>query len=72
MDPGRLSRFAPLLPADVIGVAESGQRNVNDVSRAAGWGYGMALVGTALMKAQQPDALIAEMLAAGRSVVTAQ
>ncbi|MFT5501115.1 MAG: indole-3-glycerol phosphate synthase [Woeseiaceae bacterium] len=72
VDPARLRRFAPLLPTNAIGVAESGQRNVEDVSQVAVWGYRMALVGTALMKAKDPGALIAKMLAAGRSAVTAQ
>jgi indole-3-glycerol phosphate synthase len=72
VDPVRLRRFAPLLPSNAIGVAESGQRNTNDVSQVAGWGYRMVLVGTALMKAEQPGSLIAEMLTAGRNAVPAQ
>ena len=63
----RLKRFAPLLPDDVICVAESGQHNAQDASRAAKWGYQMALVGTSLMRSEHPDKLISDMLEAGRS-----
>jgi len=66
VDPSRLERFGPLLPAGVTCVAESGQHTADDTANAAGWGYRMALVGTALMRAEDPAALIDEMLAGGR------
>ena len=64
VDADRLERFAPLLPAARC-VAESGLRVADDASRVAGWGYTMALVGTALMRSDDPGALIAAMRAAG-------
>jgi indole-3-glycerol phosphate synthase len=67
VDPERLKRFAPLLPAGATCVAESGLHTAGDVADVAGMGYRMALVGTALMRADNPAALIADMLAAGRS-----
>lgn len=69
VDPLRLKKFAPLLPAAACAVAESGQRTPADAAQAASLGYRMALVGTALMKADDPARLIAGMLAAGRDEV---
>lgn len=69
VDPLRLKKFAPLLPAGAVAVAESGQRSPADTAQVASIGYRMALVGTALMRAEDPARLIAEMLAAGRDAV---
>jgi indole-3-glycerol phosphate synthase len=72
VDPGRLARLAPLLPAAVPGVAESGLHDAADAATAAALGYRLALVGTALMKAARPVKLAAAMLAAGRAAQTAE
>jgi indole-3-glycerol phosphate synthase len=47
-------------------VAESGVGDAADAARLASAGYTMALVGSALMTAGDPAALLAAMLAAGR------
>lgn len=72
VDPLRLERFAPVLPAGAAAVAESGQRTADDAARVAALGYRMALVGTALMKATDPRGLIKDMLAAGRKAAVAE
>ena len=64
VDPERLERLAPLLP-DAKCVAESGLRVADDAARAKGWGYSLALVGTALMRSDDPRALITAMREAG-------
>jgi indole-3-glycerol phosphate synthase len=64
VDADRLERLARLLP-DVPCVAESGLRTAEDAARVAGWGYTMALVGTALMRSDDPTALVQGMRAAG-------
>lgn len=64
VDPTRLERYAPLLPAGV-NVAESGLKSARDAARVAAKGYRLALVGTALMRATDPGALIREMTACG-------
>ena len=64
VDPNRLERLAPLLP-DTRCVAESGLHTAEDAARVAGWGYNMALVGTALMRSDDPGELVAGMRAAG-------
>ena len=64
VDSERLRKLAPLLP-DARCVAESGLRVAADAERVAGWGYSLALVGTALMRSDDPAALIAAMRTAG-------
>jgi indole-3-glycerol phosphate synthase len=64
--PGRLEALAYLLPASVPRVAESGVANGEDARRVAAAGYDFALVGSALMTAPDPHALVSEMLSAGR------
>jgi indole-3-glycerol phosphate synthase len=64
VDPDRLKNLAPLLPA-VRCVAESGLRVAEDAARVAAWGYSLALVGTALMRCDDPAALVSAMRTAG-------
>lgn len=67
IDPGRLAALAPLLPAAFPAVAESGILTPEDAAAAARLGYRLALVGTALMRAPDPAAAAAALLAAGRA-----
>lgn len=67
VDPDRLERVAPALPSGVVCVAESGLRQPDDAARVRGWGYSAALVGSALMQADDPGALVAGMIEAGRA-----
>jgi indole-3-glycerol phosphate synthase len=64
--PQRLMELAPLLPRGVPRVAESGVSTADDARRVAAAGYDLALVGSALMRDQDPAALVRSMLAAGR------
>jgi len=64
VDPDRLKNLAPALPRARC-VAESGLLLPEDAARVAGWGYQMALVGTALMRSDDPTALVAAMRDAG-------
>lgn len=66
VDTQRLEKLSEELPTGVIAVAESGQTSAGDVAQVAQWGYSMALVGTALMRSDNPRELVADMLAAGR------
>ena len=70
VDGDRLRRLAPALPGAIC-VAESGLKEPGDAARVAGWGYRMALVGTALMRSDDPAALVAAMLDAGNARATA-
>jgi indole-3-glycerol phosphate synthase len=70
VDSARLERLAPLLP-DAPCVAESGLKTADDAAAVAGRGYRLALVGTALMRSEDPAALVAGMRAAGSKKVAA-
>jgi indole-3-glycerol phosphate synthase len=65
--PARLTQLAPLLPAQVPRVAESGVATAADAQRVSAAGYQLALVGSALMQGGEPQALTAKLLAAGRA-----
>jgi indole-3-glycerol phosphate synthase len=67
VDGERLQRLASSLP-NAVCVAESGLRVAEDAARVAGWGYSMALVGTALMRSDDPTTLISSMREAGTAV----
>ena len=66
VDPERHLRLAPLLPANIPAVAESGLSVPVDAQRAARAGYRLALVGTALMRASDPASCLRELVTAGR------
>lgn len=70
VDQAQLRDLAPELPAG-IRVAESGLHTPEDAGRAASFGYTMALVGTALMRAADPAGLIAAMKEAGTASLAA-
>jgi len=64
VDPDRLRNLAPALPRARC-VAESGLLVPDDAARVAGWGYRLALIGTALMRSDDPAALVGAMRDAG-------
>jgi len=64
--PGRLEEMVQLLPADAPRVAESGVGTAADAARLARAGYDLALVGSALMTAEDPAALLKAMITSGR------
>jgi indole-3-glycerol phosphate synthase len=65
--PAKLLELAPLLPQGVPHVAESGVESLADARRLAAAGYGLILVGGALMRDADPAALAQTLLAAGRA-----
>jgi indole-3-glycerol phosphate synthase len=70
--PGRLDALASSLPMDFPRVAESGVATAEDAARMAAAGYDLALVGSALMSAEDPATLARAMLSAGRAAVAAR
>ena len=70
VDADRLQRFAGKLPQGRL-VAESGLYSADDAARVAGYGYSLALVGTALMKSADPAALVRQMKTDGAAVLQA-
>ena len=57
-------RLAPLAPPGALLVAESGVRGAGDLARLRRCGVGAFLIGEALMRAADPGARLAELLAA--------
>jgi indole-3-glycerol phosphate synthase len=66
--PQRFAALAPLLPPDAAGVAESGVATAADACAMRALGYRLALIGTALMSAPDPSALLGEILNAARTL----
>jgi len=67
--PERHQELAEHLPPGVVAVAESAIRQPDDVERVAGFGYRAVLVGSALMKHDDPPRLVHRMVVAGRRAV---
>lgn len=66
VDPRRFADLAPRLPPGRRVVAESGLTNGGGIRHVRALGYGGALVGTALMTAEDPGALARTMVQAAR------
>lgn len=58
-------RLAREVPDDLVAVAESAIAGADDVARVAAAGFDAILVGTALVTAEDPGALLAELVEAG-------
>ena len=65
----RFAELAPYLPKHLPTVAESGIATADDVATVARLGYRLALVGSSLMRAAEPGAALAALVAAGRAAV---
>ena len=63
----RHARLAQAIPPGRPRVAESGIADAEAVRRAVRDGYGLALVGEALMRAPDPGTMVARLVAAGRA-----
>ncbi|MGH8949156.1 MAG: indole-3-glycerol phosphate synthase TrpC [Acidimicrobiia bacterium] len=68
--PERHVTLAANIPGDVVTVAESAIGAPADIERIAACGYRAALVGSALMRADDPAFLVSEMVNAGRRAMT--
>ena len=66
--PERFAALAPLLPAGWPAVAESGVATAADARRMQQLGYGVALIGTALMAREDPSQLLREIFNATRTL----
>lgn len=70
IEPARFAELAHHFPPNIPRVAESGIHTPDDAAHAATLGYHTALVGTSLMKADNPAILIQSMLAAAQAAAT--
>jgi indole-3-glycerol phosphate synthase len=69
IEASRLAALAPHLPPGRV-LAESGMNGADDARDAAALGYGGALCGSALMRAEAPGPLVHAMRAAGTTAAT--
>jgi indole-3-glycerol phosphate synthase len=61
VDPATFGKLAPLLPDDLVLVAESGVGGVDDVRRLVGEGADAVLVGETLVKDGDPEGAVRSM-----------
>ena len=67
IDPETAPRLLPLIPADVIAIAESGMRTAEDVKRVASAGADSVLIGSELSASANPEAAVRTLAAVKRS-----
>lgn len=67
VDAGRFDTLAPHLPRDLPAVAESGVETPADAATVARLGYRYALVGSALVRSDDPGAHLEKLIDAGRT-----
>ncbi len=65
VDQGTFARLAPIVPAGIVKVAESGVRGPHDVIRYAQAGASAVLVGESLVTGGRPREAVAALVAAG-------
>ncbi len=65
VDTARAVRLAPLMPAEVVRVAESGIGSVDDARRLAAAGYHAVLVGESLVRSADPADAVAGLRTIG-------
>jgi indole-3-glycerol phosphate synthase len=65
VDPSTFATLAPLLPDDVVKVAESGIAGPDDVRRHVGEGADVVLVGEALVRDGDPEGAVRELAGLG-------
>ena len=64
----RFAELAPFLPGKLPTVAESGIATATDAATVSKLGYELALVGSSLMQAADPECALRDLLSAGRNV----
>jgi indole-3-glycerol phosphate synthase len=69
VDPQAFARLRPSLPTAALAVAESGISTAEQVRAAAACGADAVLVGESLVRAPDPAAAVAALVAAGRAAV---
>lgn len=69
LDVDHALRLSPELPMGLISVAESAIADAADVARAAAAGFDAVLVGTVLVTAEEPGAVLRDLVDAGSAAV---
>lgn len=68
IDPDTSSRLLPLIPRDIVAIAESGVRSAADVVRVASAGADSVLVGSELSKSPDPEKVLRSLVTVPRIV----
>jgi indole-3-glycerol phosphate synthase len=67
IDPGTSARLLPLIPRDVLAIAESGVKSAEDVARLAAAGADAVLVGSAISASPEPEAAVRALTGVART-----
>ena len=65
VDREAFERLAPLIPADIVKIAESGIRGPRDLFQCAAAGADAVLVGESLVTGKDPRSAVADLVTAG-------
>jgi len=65
VDRGAFERLAPLIPGDIVKIAESGIRGPRDLFQCAAAGADAVLVGESLVTGKDPRSAVADLVTAG-------
>ena len=63
LHPERLKELRPFIPADMTAIAQGGLSSVDDVKRAFELGYHGVLLGSGLLRADDPQQLLSDFIA---------
>ncbi len=67
MDPETSLRVLPLIPRDIVAIAESGVRSIDDVARLADAGADAVLIGSELSASAAPEAAVRALTGVART-----
>jgi indole-3-glycerol phosphate synthase len=67
IDPDTSLRILPLIPGDIVAIAESGVRSVQDVERLGRAGANAVLVGTEVSASSDPEAAVRSLTGVTRT-----
>jgi indole-3-glycerol phosphate synthase len=67
IDPETSLRVLPLIPRDIVAIAESGVKSIDDVARLAGAGADAVLIGSELSASADPEAAVRALTGVART-----
>jgi indole-3-glycerol phosphate synthase len=67
IDPETAPRLLPLIPAEIVAIAESGMKTADDVKRVAAAGADSVLIGSELSASANPEAAVRSLISVKRS-----
>ena len=67
IDTGTARRLLPLIPRDIVAIAESGMKTADDVQRVAAAGADAVLIGSELSASQNPEGAVRALSSVKRS-----